>query len=254
MFKSKKQKSELKKIEKQDSFYEAEDDDDLNLGDNTAEMNDSEYNRRVTEEIAKRKSLAKAIPVPKASPVSSKAVTANAFSIKSPANNISPVAKGVTSAKNGFVAAQSPKTPAVSQKNTPAKASAASTPISSRPNTAPSTPVTSATSPRPDGFATPSLVRASNVASRPNSATSTPRNIPSRNGFVADPKGLQQLVSMGFSYPASTLALMKNDNRIDLATEYLLERSDDEINKLLALESAGAANSAKKAASSNGER
>eukprot|EP01032_Pedospumella_encystans_P018026 gene18026-20535_t len=236
LFKSKKQKSELKKIEKQDSFYEAEDDDDLNLGNNT-EMSDAEYNRKVTEEITKRKSLAKAIPVPKASPVSSKAATANAFSSKSPANNISPVAKGVASTKNGFVIAQSPKTAPVSQRNTPAKTSASSTPISSRPNTAPSTPVTSAASPRPDGFATPPLVRASNVASRPNSATSTPRTIPSRNGFVADTKGLQQLVSMGFSYPASTLALMKNDNRIDLATEYLLERSDDEINKLLALES-----------------
>eukprot|EP00598_Pedospumella_elongata_P002210 CAMPEP_0184970710 /NCGR_PEP_ID=MMETSP1098-20130426/3076_1 /TAXON_ID=89044 /ORGANISM="Spumella elongata, Strain CCAP 955/1" /LENGTH=1410 /DNA_ID=CAMNT_0027492679 /DNA_START=68 /DNA_END=4303 /DNA_ORIENTATION=+ len=249
LFKSKKQKSELKKIEKLDSFYEAEDDDDLNLGNNT-EMSDAEYNRKVTEEITKRKSLAKAVPVPKASPVSSKAATANAFSSKSPVNNISPVAKGVASTKNGFVAAPSPKTAPVSQRNTPAKTSASSTPVSSRPNTAPSTPVTSAASPRPDGFATPALVRASNVASRPNSATSTPRTIPSRNGFVADTKGLQQLVSMGFSYPASTLALMKNDNRIDLATEYLLERSDDEINKLLALEAAGAVNSAKKAAQS----
>jgi len=51
---------------------------------------------------------------------------------------------------------------------------------------------------------------------------------------------------MGFSYPASTLALMKNNNKIDLAAEFLLERSDDEINQLLALESASMANASKK--------
>lgn len=78
------------------------------------------------------------------------------------------------------------------------------------------------------------------TAARPNSAITAPAagiNVGVRsivpNSFVADPKGLKQLALMGFSLPAATLALYKMHNQKDLAAEFLLEHSAEEIDYML---------------------
>lgn len=256
LFRSKKEKAAAKKLEKADSFYQTnslDEDDDLQMG-RPSEMNDVEYRRRVTEEIAKRKSPGKPVPVvAKSSPIS-KPITPG----KSPVTNFSPVGRApapVSAVSTKSATATPTRSPAAvpTKQTTPsssAKPSAVSTP-GSRPGTVPSTPAAVAavvSASRPNSATTAPLTRASNIAaSKPSSAGSTPNATTTKSGFFsADAKAVQQLVSMGFSYPASTLALMKNDNKIDLATEFLLERSDEEMNHLLALESAAMANASKK--------
>jgi hypothetical protein len=58
--------------------------------------------------------------------------------------------------------------------------------------------------------------------------------------FVPDPKAVQQLASMGFSLATIHYALWVTKNRADHAAEFLLEKSEAEINSLIAKQRAAA--------------
>lgn len=97
-----------------------------------------------------------------------------------------------------------------------------------RPNSATSAPVT------------PRVIATAAAAARPFPATAAPVIVPiDKNVPPLDPKAVQQLVLMGFSYPASMLALQKCNNKSDLAAEFLLEHSEEYINEILTTQAAG---------------
>lgn len=77
-------------------------------------------------------------------------------------------------------------------------------------------------------------------AARPYSATSGPaagQNVGVRTivpaSFMPDAKAIKQLVMMGFSAPAATLALYKTNNHGDQAGEFLLNHTEEEITYML---------------------
>lgn len=151
--------------------------------------------------------------------------------------------------------------PPVKTATTPVAAAPASKPVVTVPITAPSPPVTpssassasrpnSATSApqpmfvnasavsaaRPNSATTAPIIPKANsaAAARPFSATSAPVIVPiDKNAPPLDPKAIQQLVLMGFSYPASVMALQRCNNKSDLAAEFLLEHSEAEVNQML---------------------
>ena len=266
-FKSKKKQEAAKRAEKHDSFYRESEEEEDDFVDDQG-MDDEEYGRRVTEEIAKRKSAAKASPSVSAahSPASRGHTTPTSRATNSPATVPTPPPSIVASHASKVTATAVSSHATSKMKSVPVvTATVVPNPkkqtTAARPNPATAAPIIPGVNTSKSNPTTPTATHIS--ASRPYSATSAPAIVnPSRpnaattpplhiakartGGFTPDPKAMQQLVSMGFSYPAANMALRMKENRADQAAEYLLEHSDAEINSLLAIESAQRANAAKK--------
>jgi hypothetical protein len=75
----------------------------------------------------------------------------------------------------------------------------------------------------------------------PAGATTAKPTTPASGVFVPDPKAVQQLASMGFTLATIHYALWVTKNRADHAAEFLLEKSEAEINSLIAKQRAAAA-------------
>lgn len=265
-FKSKKKQEAAKRAEKHDSFYRESEEEEDDFVDDQG-MDDEEYGRRVTEEIAKRKSAARASPSVSAahSPASRGLNTPTSRATNSPGTVPTPPPSAASHASK--VTATAVSSQATSKMKSVPLVTATVVPnpkkqtTAARPNPATAAPIIPEVNTSKSNPTTPTATHIS--ASRPYSATSAPVIVnPSRpnaattpplhiakartGGFTPDPKAMQQLVSMGFSYPAANMALRMKENRADQAAEYLLEHSDAEINSLLAIESAQRANAVKK--------
>jgi len=243
-FSSKKKKDEARRMEKADSFYEEELSDDINNDYEQKGMNDDEYRRRVTEEIAKRKSIARGGKVKPPTPTAASTTAHRPMSINpkaapTPAStkttSVTPPQSGQV--QSGMKAAPSASGTVVPLGRPPAAASSrppASAPavvagaVSSSKSAPPST--TSSNAHRPNPSTTSAPVTPASATSKTSSSAAKP--------FVPDPKAIQQLVALGFSYPASAYALKIKNNKANMAADFLLQSSEAEIKALLAADAA----------------